>query len=391
MRLLFTLLFSCIIFACAAQPFVPGQTYYSADGFIEYRCGNIPLIITAPHGGYLEPAALPDRTCPDAVTIRDGFTQELARVIDSVFSEYHGCQPHVIINLLHRKKLDPNREQALATCDSPQAVAAWEAFHTFADSARAMVERNFGRGLLLDIHGHAHTIQRLELGYQLTGDHLRAGDSAINSAFRVQRSGIRSLVAINVNNLTHVELLRGENALGTRLHQKGYASVPSQQIPFPLVGEPFFSGAYITERHGTMNGGTIDAVQLEHQMTGVRDNALNRRAYADTLRQVTIDFLKQHYFGDTSFLSCNSLPGGINNQQQGTSRIYPNPSNQLIIETEAQARLLLFDLQGRCISAQNLEAGHNTLTSLPAQKGLYIVRIIYKSGESQHFRWLFTD
>lgn len=391
MRLLLTLLLCCSAFVAAAQPYIPGQTYYSADGFIEYRCGNIPLIITAPHGGYLEPANLPDRTCPNAVTIRDGFTQELARVIDSVFIAYHGCQPHVIINLLHRKKLDPNRELSVATCDSPQAAAAWQAFHGFADSARARVSRDFGKGLLLDIHGHAHTLQRLELGYQLTGDQLREGDSAINSAFLVQRSGIRSLVAINLNSLNHVQLLRGENALGSLLHQKGFASVPSQQIPFPLVGEPYFSGAYITERHGSMNGGTIDAVQLEHQMTGVRDNATNRRAYADSLRKVTLAYLQLHYFGDTSFIACNSLPGSLNDIKTGLARLYPNPSNELYIDTKTEAQLVLFDLQGRPIVTQALSAGQNILMDLPQQYGMYIVQVLYKTGESQHFRWLYLE
>lgn len=386
----FFLFFLLLHQAALAQPFIAGQTYYSADSTIEYRCGNLPLILTAPHGGYLEPTHLPDRTCPDAVIIRDGFTQELARVIDSVFIEYHGCQPHIIINRLHRKKLDPNRDLSLATCDSPQAAAAWHAFHTFTDSARAIVERNFSKGLLLDIHGHAHVIQRLELGYQLTGDHLRAGDSAINSAFRVQRSGIRSLVGINLNNLNHVELLRGENALGTLLHLQGYTSVPSQQIPFPQASEPYFSGAYISERHGSMNGGRIDAIQLEHQMTGVRDNAMNRRTYADTLRRVVLDFLRQHYFGDTSFLLCNNLPGSVSKTALPWARIYPNPSQQLIIETKDVAELQLLDGHGRLLYTQPLSAGPNTLAQLPEQAGSYIVRLLHRSGVTQHFRWIYV-
>ncbi len=388
-----TLVFLLLLFngPLFAQVFVPGQTYYSADSLIEYRCGNLPLIITSPHGGYLEPANIPDRTCPGAVVIRDGFTQELSRVIDSVFIQYHGCQPHIIINRLHRKKLDPNRQLSIATCDSPQAAASWEAFHTFADSAKALIIRSFGSGLLLDIHGHAHTIQRLELGYQLTGDQLRSGDSAINSAFRVQRSGIRNLVASNLTGRNHVELLRGETALGTQLHLAGYASVPSQQIPFPLTGELYFSGAYITERHGSMNGGAIDAVQLEHQMAGVRENAATRRAYADTLRRVVVRFLQQHYFGDTSFLNCMPITSSIAVRQQNLARVYPNPSNQLTIETQEEARLFLFDLQGGLISQQPLSLGHNTLSTLPRTAGVYLLRLQFNSGATGHFRWIYTE
>lgn len=377
--------------AAFAQHYIPGQTYFSSDSSIEYRCGNLPLIITAPHGGYLEPAAIPNRSCPEAVTIRDGFTQELARAIDSVFKEYHGCLPHVIINRLHRIKLDPNRELGPATCDSPQAVAAWQAFHTFIDSARNRVNNEYGRGLLLDIHGHAHSIQRLELGYQLTGDHLRASDSAINSAFRVQRSGLRSLVALNLTGLNHVQLLRGESALGTLLHTSGYASVPSQQIPFPQSGEPYFSGAYITERHGSMNSGSIDAVQLEHQMSGVRDNAQNRRIYADTLRAVVVRFLQQHYFGDTSFLSCNSIPNSLSEILPFKLLVYPNPSHQLTIETTDALNVVVYDLQGRQIGQQKLEPGSNELAVKPHQQGVYLLRFQHLTGATTHFRWLYTE
>ncbi len=391
MHLLLLFTFLLIGSASLAQPFVPGQTYFSADGYIEYRCGNLPLILTAPHGGYLEPATLPDRSCPDAVTIRDGFTQELGRVIDSVFNEYHGCSPHLIINHLHRKKLDPNREQGIATCDSPQAVAAWEAFHRFTDSAKALVTRDFGKGLLLDLHGHAHTIQRLELGYQLTGDHLRSGDSAINSAFRVQRSGIRSLVAINRNGLNHVELLRGENALGTWLQRAGYASVPSQQIPFPLAGEPFFSGAYITERHGSMPGGSIDAIQMEHQMTGVRETAATRRVYADTLRRVIIDYLQLHSFGDTGFLNCQPVSSGI--QKQNSHQLfslYPNPSALLPqIEVQTAGELKVYDFQGRCLFSGMLESGIQSLPFLPKSGGIYLISMTTSSGYGFYTRWVY--
>ena len=45
-----------------AQTYVAGQTYFGRNNYIEYRAGNMPLIVSAPHGGTLTPAELPDRT-----------------------------------------------------------------------------------------------------------------------------------------------------------------------------------------------------------------------------------------------------------------------------------------------------------------------------------------
>lgn len=386
------LFFVCVFKFLAAQPFVPGEVYYSADSAIEYRCGNLPLILSAPHGGYLSPFNYPDRICPDAVTVRDGFTQELTRAIDSLYVLRHNCHPHVVINRLARIKLDPNRDLPVATCDSPQAMAAWTAYHTFLDSARAAVTRQFGKGLVLDIHGHAHAIARIELGYQLTGEQLRESDSAINSPFRVQRSGIRSLVQINLPHNNHVELLRGENALGTTLQTAGYPSVPSQLDPYPMASEPYFSGAYITERHGSSGGGTIDAIQLEHYMTGIRDNAPNRSKYADTLRTVINRYLATHYFGNTAFLSsCSALPNTISAVQEQNSwfKLYPNPSSTFFIDAETQGELMIYDLLGKCLLKLPLIIGKQEITP-PVPPGGYLVAFRSTDQTTGWIRWVKT-
>ena len=42
-----------------SQAYLAGSVYYDATGYIEYRAGNMPLVISAPHGGNLEPTSLP--------------------------------------------------------------------------------------------------------------------------------------------------------------------------------------------------------------------------------------------------------------------------------------------------------------------------------------------
>ena len=42
--------------------YIPGKVYLGADSYTEYVAGNLPLIITAPHGGTDSASDLPDRT-----------------------------------------------------------------------------------------------------------------------------------------------------------------------------------------------------------------------------------------------------------------------------------------------------------------------------------------
>jgi len=251
-------LIQCIAFA---QPYVPGVSYFGRANYIEYMAGNLPLIITVPHGGGLTPGEIPDRTCGDE-TVTDSYTIELARSIQEEITEVTGCFPHVIICHLKRTKLDANRDLDIAACVNEFAETAWKEFHLFIDSAKESVEKKSGKGLLIDLHGHGHAIQRLELGYLLTAAQLAYSDAVLNTPACINLSSIRNLIGTNVNGLQHSELLHGAFSLGTMFEAKGYPAVPGIDEPHPYSGEPYFSGGYNTERHGSMKEGTIDAIQI---------------------------------------------------------------------------------------------------------------------------------
>ena len=38
-----------------SQSYQAGQSYLDEQGFVEYLAGNLPIILSVPHGGYLEP------------------------------------------------------------------------------------------------------------------------------------------------------------------------------------------------------------------------------------------------------------------------------------------------------------------------------------------------
>src|SRR5688572_27180861 len=119
--------------ASASEP-AAGQTYLGRNGYIEYIAGDLPIIITAPHGGTLTPAEIPDRTGTDITTVRDTNTEELARTIGTVFMSEVGGRPHIIIVRLRRTKLDANRHVEEATKGNRLAGRAWIEFHSFVEA-----------------------------------------------------------------------------------------------------------------------------------------------------------------------------------------------------------------------------------------------------------------
>lgn len=62
-----------------AQSPVPGQSYYGRNNYIEYRAGDLPIILTSGHGGSLTPSEIPVRTV--GTNTSDANTRELTLAI----------------------------------------------------------------------------------------------------------------------------------------------------------------------------------------------------------------------------------------------------------------------------------------------------------------------
>lgn len=264
--------------------------------FIFFKKGNMPLILVSSYGGLERPTWIPDRNCPDAVTVEDARTLELTNLILEELNLL-GYQPYVVVNRLHRRKMDANRNRTQATCGDPRALETYDLFHRYLSEARASIEQDFGKGLVIDIHGHGHSIQQLELGYLLYEDELDLEDDALNQPNLINVSSIKHLAFENLKKLSHAQLLRGENSLGTLFQKKRYPSVPSSLKPTP-GSEPYFSGGYITANYSSYQGGTIDAIQIECNFEGVRDNDENLQKFSKVAAEVFLDYLRLHYFTD---------------------------------------------------------------------------------------------
>jgi len=282
------LLFLCLVPSLHSQTnlasYTPGTTYYGRVGvqYIEYIAGNMPLIISAPHGGTSLPSELPDRTYGTLDT--DTSTDNLARAVRSAVFNRYGRYPHVIICDIDRQKIDCNREIIEGAQGNANTILAWNEYHTFIQIAKQAVISSTGRGLLIDLHGQGHSIQRLEIGYNTdTGDLFK---STLTSSDRYD-SSIRELG--ERSRLTFDQLVRGDLSLGTLMQSRGYPSVPSttnlNQGTVSGVYNPYFTGGYTVEIYGSKgsNSGAINAIQIECNYTGVRDSSSNRAAFASAL------------------------------------------------------------------------------------------------------------
>ncbi|MFP5040806.1 dockerin type I domain-containing protein [Parasediminibacterium sp. JCM 36343] len=347
------------------QVYTPGNHYYGSNNYIEYIAGNMPVIISAPHGGTFIPASIADRTAsscfndPNYTTAYDGNTQEIARALDTALRNYIGCRPHTIICKLSRTKVDCNRDINYGACGDSIAQKAWNDFHKYINIARSSVMANGTRGLYIDFHAQGHTVQRLELGYGPSAADLRQQDTYLNRNSIKNNSSIRNLAANNFNGQTHAQLLRGPYSFGTMMANAGYPSVPSTQDSFPLTSDLYFDGGYNIRRYGTADSGYIDAIQIESNYTNVRDSKAHIIKFADSLARVIVRYLQTNSIPLAQINQCLyvGISGNVYNAKGGT---IPNVSMKLTGDNGDAATC---DANGK-YSFRELKAGNYTVRPL---------------------------
>ena len=156
------------------QSLVYSQGYRSSCKI--FQAGTFNLILSAPHGGNTTPNDVPDRTsggcrrskssctwfyndpcldgqrCP-ATVVQDYRSNEFAENVAEELSTKFNVKPYVVIGNWHRLKVDFNREINEATLNHPEAISAYQSYHSNVQMAVNKVNQLYGKGLLIDIHG----------------------------------------------------------------------------------------------------------------------------------------------------------------------------------------------------------------------------------------------
>lgn len=284
--------------------------YYQEDSkkttILQYQVGdaNCPLIISAAHG--TDSDVMSDSPVPfwaswnnksKGTLISDFRTTHLALDIAQEFRTLTGKRPHVIINQIHRSKMDPN--QTPDKLDS-SAAKAYRAFHKCLDIATAKVDAAYKTtgGLLLDVHGHGHTDAAgnptgiAEIGYNVTKETYQRKDVDAHLNETYLRTSIASLKSFP-GNYTFAQRLKGQNSLGDLLEDNNVKSIPSPLRPAPVYD--FFPGGDIIRFHGSMNKQRkTSAIQIEFPYV-MRSPEANRKAYAKRIAKALVQYLEVQY------------------------------------------------------------------------------------------------
>ena len=275
-------------------PYQSGKVYFGREKYIEYYAGNLPIILSAPHGGQLTPEEISDRTYGTFVT--DLNTYELTKTImDSMIVRFGGY-PHVILCKLKRTKLDANRDSIEAAQENKYALRAWQEYHHYIEVAKKKITNDQGSGLFLDIHGHGINPDgfydlRTWLGYLISSEELDQSNGALNTNSYQSKSSISAWV--DSSSYSFIEVLRGKVSFGSILDSLGYKSLPSINDLSP-DGMRYFSGGYNTARHGSRSGGVISSIQIELPKPGIRDNQSTWSSYSKALNSTISEYYKIH-------------------------------------------------------------------------------------------------
>lgn len=247
------------------------------DPDVEVHTGDLPIILSAPHGGHLTPSEIPDRTTGN--NNRDRHTRALTLELADALEALTGQRPIVVINNLHRSKLDANREIVEAAEGNTRAEEAWEDYHSAIAEARDEVVARHEAGLFLDVHGHAHANDWLELGYLLDNDDLALTDADLDGADYAAATSLTELVDRSGRPLS--ALVRGGVSFGALMQARGYDSVPGPDFPDPGAAE-FYNGGYNTVQYGSLDGSTVSGFQLEYAASMREPAAVREQTAADT-------------------------------------------------------------------------------------------------------------
>ncbi|CAM4752593.1 unnamed protein product [Rotaria magnacalcarata] len=258
--------------------------------------GNVNIILSAPHGGSLILDNVPDRTysvdnrssqlndnCHDEqrgkiTVVKDSRTDEFAENIANELNSMGNLKPFIIIGQWHRKKVDFNREILEATLNHSEAISAYENYHMNLNNAITQVNHSFGKGLLVDIHGHSQGNYSM-IGYMLSSDQLNQNDLS-DSSFK---TSIESLCGSNRN-----EAIRGQTSFGSIFERYGLGvAYPSWANPKP-ESRRFFSGGYTIQNYSSR----INAIQIELS----RDirTGKNKRMNAQNVARAIVEYMEKN-------------------------------------------------------------------------------------------------
>ena len=254
---------------------IPAAVHWAAAKAVEesdpviFQIGDLPVVISAPHGGTMKLPGVEPRTGAGLVSgpagfrvLRDGGTEELAMEVVRQLAVRMNGKPSFVISRVHRRYVDFNRPANIAV-ETPEAQVVYDQYHQTLSEAVRTIRARHGFGLLIDIHGQG------------------------TSALTVYRGTSNGLTVSGMKSLAGEESFRGPNSLCGLLKQQGWTMHPD-----PLDGkeQSGFTGGYIVRTYGSHHPDGIDAIQLEfgadYRKSAVRERFAKQ--LADSIAEISL-------------------------------------------------------------------------------------------------------
>ncbi len=268
----------CIVGTVArvpAQEAASGKPASDLERLVTIQKGDIPIILSAPHGGTRRIAGVSAREGGEAkqfVTVTDTNTHRLAQALAKSIEKRWG-KPYLVVAQFSRQYLDANRP-ANDAMESEKAKPVYETYHNAISDAIKETHRRWGRGLLLDLHGQAADKSVI----------FRGTSNGKTCSLLLERLGPDGLM--------------GKAGLLGILHERGYEISPK---PGSADKEDSrYNGGHIVRTYGASAGTGIDAVQLEIGGDFRKDGKIEKSA-EDLAEAITL-------FADAYFAEIKAQP-----------------------------------------------------------------------------------
>lgn len=220
---------------------LPAAVHAQTSELLHAETGELPVILTAPHGGVQAVPGCGERTAIGSrfVTGPDYNTDRLARGIADELKRLTGKAPYLVIARFHRKYIDANRSAGEAY-GSPGCAADYEAYHAAIRRLIDEMRAKYPRAMLFDIHGQVAFRESILRG-------TRYG------------STVKALLA-----RAGAPAVTGPDSVFGRFAAMGYTIVPANDAaPTDRVEAKNYTGGHTVEIYGSNRADGIDAMQLE--------------------------------------------------------------------------------------------------------------------------------
>lgn len=216
--------------------------------YIEYKKGTLPILLISAHGGYMIPDEIPDRKngnlCPDLKTIE--FSLDLYNQANEIW----GGVPHLLICNLSRSKIDLNRSKYIGTeCKETREI--WDKWFNYIEEIIGNIKRDYGYGIIFDIHGHGDLANKIWLGYGLNKIKLDTNQFNENS--------IQNLIKLGNHNSK--DILIEKRSLGYIINKLYNKDMCLPNFENKIGSQRYLSGGLIIKKYGC--NGLFDAIQIE--------------------------------------------------------------------------------------------------------------------------------